>query len=122
MPAPEYCLDARGESLATQGCRYPADSSDLTTGAAGAATSTPASLRHWSVRGLGLTLDPVPAGDQGSTFHATHSPLAGQRDRCRRPRAIEKNARTRKADQECLQLHDIRLQALEIMNGNSRFK
>ena len=48
---------------ATRRCGHPADSSHFSAGAAGAATSTPSSLRRWSVRGLRLTPSPISAGD-----------------------------------------------------------
>ena len=50
---------------ATRRCGYPADSSDLAAGAAGAATSTPSLLRCRPAPNHGLRLmpGPVPAGD-----------------------------------------------------------
>ena len=48
---------------ATLRCGYPADSSDLATGAAGAATSTPSPFWRRSDRGLRLMPGPVTAGD-----------------------------------------------------------
>ena len=48
---------------ATRRCGYPADSSDLATGAAGAATSTPSPLWRRLDRGLRLMPGQVTAGD-----------------------------------------------------------
>ena len=56
----------------TRRCGYPADSSDLAAGAAGAATSGP---RRRSDRGLRLTPGPVTGGDTDSPLwsQAAHS-------------------------------------------------
>ena len=57
---------------ATRRCGYPADSSDLAAGAAGAATSFPSLLRRRPApnRGLRLMPGPVPAATRSAgQFH-----------------------------------------------------
>ena len=68
---------------ATRRCEYPADSSILVAGAAGAATSTHSLLRRRSDRDLRLTPGPVPAGNLDGTClrYATYPHLAGPRGR-----------------------------------------
>ena len=71
---------------ATRRCGHPADSSDLATGAAGAATSTPSLLRRRSDRGLRLMPGPVTAGDPVSPSVSNTDSETYRRSGARQPR------------------------------------